>query len=87
MSTGTSASAPPDRDGLGVIQYRFGSKYLPRGVQGRSAQVDAGERRRAVRHLTLAIAFAAAVGIAFALLQRGAIRISRCRASRARPAW
>ena len=55
---------------LGVIQYRFGSKYLPHSSARRATPENAGERPRAVRQLSLAVATVAAVGVALALLQR-----------------
>ncbi|HEY7113306.1 MAG TPA: peptide MFS transporter [Thermoanaerobaculia bacterium] len=58
---------------LGVIQYRFGAKYLPRTSAQRAAGGDGGARRRAVRHLALAGAGAAAVGVTLAVLQRAGV--------------
>ena len=57
---------------LGVIQYRYGSKYLPKAAARRTA-AEAAERPRAVRHLALAVAAAAVLGIVLALLQRSGL--------------
>jgi POT family proton-dependent oligopeptide transporter len=57
---------------LGVIQYRFGSKYLPQ-ASARVARVNAGDRSQAVRRLMAAVAVVVVLGLALALLQRGGV--------------
>ena len=58
---------------LGVIQYRLGSKYLPREGAVRATGIDGGARRQAARHLALAVAGVAGVGTLLALLQRAGV--------------